>query len=86
MNGTGPPRRSKALRAGLAMLAIPLGLYVMMRMEGSNHSDSGLIASWPAFLLWPVGLALIAGDLLRRLIRWIDRGTAERADDQEHRS
>lgn len=86
MNGTVPLRGSRALRAGLVMLAVPLGLYVMMRMEGSSHSDSGLVASWPAFLLWPTGLALIAGDLLRRLIRWIDRKVDGRADDTEHRS
>ncbi len=86
MNGTEQHRASRALRTGLAMLAVPLALYVMMRMEGSSHSDAGLVASWPAFLLWPTGLALIAGDLLRRLIRWIDRRADGRVDDPEYRS
>ncbi len=78
-----PQQGSRALSSGIAMLAIPPGLYLMARMGGSGHEGAGLFASWPAFLLWPMGLALITGDLLRRVIRRIDGGYADHDEGKQ---
>jgi hypothetical protein len=43
--------------------------------------EAGLIASWPAFLMWPVGALLIVAGLSGRLIRHLDdRRPADEVD------
>lgn len=59
------------MRVGAAMLVVPLILF-LVSWEGSDARRAGEIASWPAFLLWPIGALFVSAGLVGRFIRKID--------------
>lgn len=72
---------------GSVLLALPPMLF-LMTWERIGLEEAGLIASWPAFLMCPVGLLMIGSGLTGRLIRrlddrWSNRDAASGRDKVE---
>jgi hypothetical protein len=61
-------------------VALPMILF-LVAWQDMDLEEAGLIASWPAFLMWPVGALLIVAGLSGRLIRHLDdRRPADEVD------
>jgi len=60
------------IKTGIVLLTLPLVLFLVMWQSTGKFEDAGMIASWPAFLMWPIGGLLIGGGYLGRIIRGLD--------------
>lgn len=66
------PPGAKMIKTGLALLALPLVLFLVMWQSTGRFEDAGMIASWPAFLMWPIGGLFVGAGFLGRFIRHLD--------------
>jgi hypothetical protein len=53
-------------------MVLPIVLFLVTWQDSGSIEDAGMIASWPAFLMWHAGAILIGAGLLGRLIRHLD--------------
>ena len=60
------------MKAGLILLIMPILLFLITWQNSGDWQGAGIIASWPAFLAWPVGGLFLSAGLLGRMIRRMD--------------
>jgi hypothetical protein len=84
-----PQKRTRALKTGLVLLALPLLAVPLFLPIGPSAPDLGDIVLMLMIMTWPLGLTLIAGHVLGRIIRAIDgrvdRIRADRATGRKGR-
>jgi hypothetical protein len=60
------------MKAGLILLIMPILLFLITWQNSGDWQAAGIIASWPAFLAWPVGGLFLSAGLLGRMMRRLD--------------
>lgn len=60
---------TKLVKVGLDMIITPILLFLLVLEDGADPESAGVIASWPAFLMWPIGILMVTAGLAGRLIR-----------------